>query len=240
MSAPADDNNSTRGVELSELLRRHVRAELAEGVRSCIPAVVTRFDASQQQADCKPLIRDFHRDEDGALVAASVPVVPSVPVVFLTAGGFTFTAPIVANETTGLLLFADRSLDAWLAGQGQEVDPGFYTRSNLADAVFLPGLLPFGAAMSVAPPTDHATAGSVTGQRIHFHQGTICVGEETGAQSMFHAEDMLTDASQAINDLGAAVAVIGAIPPSVLSFVARAALPAGVSGSYLSDKAKNQ
>ena len=239
MSAPADDNNSTRGVELSELLRRHVRAELAEGVRSCIPAVVTRFDASQQQADCKPLIRDFHRDEDGALVVASVPVVPSVPVVFLTAGGFTFTAPIVANETTGLLLFADRSLDAWLAGQGQEVDPGFYTRSNLADAVFLPGLLPFGAAMSVAPPTDHATAGSVTGQRIHFRQGAICVGEETGSQAMLHAETMLSDLSQSINELATGLAVIGVPTPNCTTFVAKAALPAGDAG-YLSDKAKNR
>lgn len=180
--ALSDDNNSTRGVTTPELLRRLVQNAFAEWAHSMIPARVVRFDASTQQADVLPLIKDFWRDETGALVVGSVPVVTCVPVQFLTAGGFTFTVPIQAGDsgTTGSLIFSERSLDAWLAGTGQEVDPGFYTRFNLTDAVFMPGLLPFGAPMSVAPPTDHATAGSVAGKRIHMHDSTIIIGEGSG------------------------------------------------------------
>jgi len=103
---------------------------------------------------------------------------------FLTAGGFTFTVPIVAGETTGALLFAERSLDRWLAGRGSVVDPEIYTRFNQTDAIFLPGLLPFGNPMDPAPPTDHATAGSITGKRIHFRQNTICIGDESGSKKI--------------------------------------------------------
>lgn len=116
-------------------------------------------------------------------MTVSVPVVSGVPVMFLTAGGFTFTVPIMEGETTGLLLFSDRSMDRWLSGSGQEVvDPELYTRSAMTDGVFIPGLLSFGNAMSSAPPTDHATAGSVTGPRVHFRDSTITIGDESGAQ----------------------------------------------------------
>lgn len=194
------DNDSTRNPELSEVIWRHVRAELAEGMHTMIVARVERYDASKQQVDCKPLIRDFHRDESGALVVDSVPVVTSVPVCFFTAGGFTFTLPIVAGETTGMLLFAERSLDRWLSGSGGEVDPRLYQRFSLSDAVFMPGVLSFGAPMSGnnAPPTDHATAGSVTGKRIHFRESTITIGDEAGSKAIgLHGDSVAATATQA-------------------------------------------
>lgn len=51
-----DDDELTRGVIFSEVLARHIRAALAERVRSCIPARVEKFDASTQKANVKPLI----------------------------------------------------------------------------------------------------------------------------------------------------------------------------------------
>ncbi len=206
MATLEDDDEPTRGVVLPELIDRHVRAALAERVRHMVPARVVKYNATKQSADCKPLIGDFHRGEDGALVTASVPIITSVPVVFLTAGGFTFTVPIAAgdNGTVGMLMFADRSLDRWLSGAGQEVvDPELYHRNALTDAVFVPGLLPFGAPMNPAPPTDHATAGSVSGKRIHFRDNTITIGDESGSDFIALAQkvsDQLTILKNAISN----------------------------------------
>lgn len=188
MTAINDDDDPTRGVELSDYIDRAIRAALSERVRSMIPARVAKLhldgDGNLISVDCKPLVGDFHRDETGALVTRSVPIINNVPVQFMTGGGFTFTVPIVAGAsgTLGALFFSDRSMDRWLSGQGQEVtDPEIYTRSALTDAVFFPGLLPFGAPMDPAAPVDHATAGSIAGKRIHFRDGVICAGDEAGS-----------------------------------------------------------
>jgi hypothetical protein len=202
----ADDGEAARGVTLPELIERHIRAAIAEQTRTWLPARVVRFDADKQQADCKVLIADFHRDETGKLTTSSVPVITNVPVWFLTAGGFTFTVPIKAGQdgTLGMLIFADRSMDRWLSGNGKEVgDPELYSRHNLTDAVFLAGVLPFGAPMGTAPPTDHATAGSVSGARIHFRDSTICIGDESGSDFLALAQkvsDQLTILKNAITN----------------------------------------
>src|SRR5690348_17899352 len=89
--ATEDDDTLTRGNPLSAMIDQKIRAALAERVRSSEPARVVKYDADKQKADVKILVGDFYRDETGALVTSSVPVVPSVPVWSLTAGGFTFT-----------------------------------------------------------------------------------------------------------------------------------------------------
>lgn len=184
-------DENTRGVTAQQLQQRLLRSILAEWVHSAIPARVQRVtvnDDGQTMVDVQVLVKDFHRNESGALVVESVPVICNVPVMFLTAGGFTFTVPIRESTgrggTTGLLIFAERSLDRWLAGAGQEVDPELYSRFSITDAVFIPGLLPFGAVGGPDAPTDHATAGSIQGVRIHFRDGTICIGDEAGSKKI--------------------------------------------------------
>ena len=56
---------------------------------------------------------------------------------FPGAGGYRITFP-VAEGDTGLLLFAESSLDKWLVSGGT-VDPEDDRRHDLTDAVFLPG-----------------------------------------------------------------------------------------------------
>jgi len=199
-----DDNDSSRGVTTPELHERLVRALLAEGVHTMIPASVHRYDADKQECDAQPLVHDFHRNREGALVAERMPLVTHAPVVMLTAGGFTFTVPIVAG-TTGFLLFSERSLDRWLSGDGaQSVDPELYHRFGVSDAIFVPGLLSFGGPMAVAPPTDHATAGAISGPRIHFRTNLICIGDESGSKKLVLDGDSLT-ASAALKTWAAAV-----------------------------------
>lgn len=177
-------DDPVRGPSLPFTIEQHQRALLAS-LRTFIVGRVVRYDADQQLVDVQPLVKDWSIDEEGERVIESFPVITNCGVQFLTAGGFTFTVPIVANPqtgTTGSLWFAERSLDRWFTGTGAEVDPELYLRFDKSSAIFMPGVLPFGAPMSVAPPTDHATAGSITGCRVHFRDSTIIIGDEAGAQ----------------------------------------------------------
>jgi len=234
----ADDNESTRGVTTPELLQRAARAIIAEAVRSMIPGRVVRAEVNangQQVVDVLPLVNDFHRDETGALVVTPLPVIASVPVVFLSAGGFTFTVPVQAGKadgTTGALFFSQLSLDRWLASTtGAQVDPELYTRFNLADAIFIPGLQPFGMAGGPNPPTDHATAGSVSGKRIHFRDNVICIGDESGSKKLVLDGDAAT-AKTALGtwaqQVEAAITTLGGVAPAP-TFAAGAGLSGGLA-----------
>lgn len=57
--------------------------------------------------------------------------------------GYSIKLPIAVGDT-GYLIFSDRSLDAWLAGGGGIVDPQDARHHDLTDAIFVPGLVPFG------------------------------------------------------------------------------------------------
>lgn len=179
---------SERAPATAEVNRRAVLAELGQ-LRVAIPAVVTKWDASKQLADCKPLVKDFATDEEDQRVAESVPVVSSCPVVFPGGKLFRLTFPIsdgnlviggsTVPATTGLLVFSERSIDRWLSGQGDEVDPEFDHRHHLADAIFFPGLNTSANPLGDVP-TDHCTLGVDGGLQIHFRKDVIAIGDEAG------------------------------------------------------------
>ncbi len=104
-------------------------------------------------------------DEEGERQVQSIAVIPNVPVMFLGAGEFRITCPISdgskTRATSGALFFAERSLDQWLTGNGSEVDPIVDHTFDITDAVFYPGLNPFGSPW-VECPTDRMTLGSDT------------------------------------------------------------------------------
>jgi hypothetical protein len=104
----------------------------------------------------------------------SFPVVPGVPVQFLGAGGFRITCPISDGtggnaSTTGTLFFSHRSLDKWLTGTGGEVDPEFDHDHALGDAIFIPGLMPFGAPWQSCP-TDKMSKEVTPERGVHWLQ----------------------------------------------------------------------
>jgi hypothetical protein len=179
---------SDRLVTLGDLVDQAVAAGLRD-IYKLIPAKVVKYDASTQKVDCKILIKNITRGEEDDREVMSAPVVPNVPVEFLGAGGFRITCPIsdgtlqidgqTVKATTGCLQFSHRSLDKWLSGDGSEVDPEFDHDHALGDAVFRPGLMPFGAPWGSCP-TDHMTMGSDAGVQIHFHNQTIAAGDEAG------------------------------------------------------------
>lgn len=176
----------------------------ARNLYTCIPAKVVKWDSSKQRADCQILVKNVTEGEEGDREVASWPVIPGVPVQFLGAGGFRITCPISdggsSAATTGTLFFSHRSLDKWLTGSGDEVDPELDHDHGLTDAIFIPGLMPFGAAWS-SFPDDQMTVGSDSGVQIHLTDDLITIGDESGSEKMLLAETLLADFKSAVTTL---------------------------------------
>ena len=107
--------------------------------------------------------------------------------------------------------------DQITAPWGEIVDPEIDHGFALHDGIFVPGLHPFGAPLGSCP-TDHATLGHDSGVQIHFHKGTIAIGDESGNAFIARADkddDNWTKLKTAIqswtpvaNDGGAALKTI--------------------------------
>lgn len=179
-------NSSERAPSLSEVMRRHIEAHMAQ-VRTCIPAVVTAYDAGTQKVSVKPLVRQAFLDEEDERQTESVPVIAGVPLMFPGAGPFRVTFPISDGNlqidgntipaTTGTLFFTERSIDVWLSGSGSEVDPEIDRMHDISDGIFVAGLNPFGAALSDVP-TDRMTVGYDGGVQAHFHSSVMKLGDD--------------------------------------------------------------
>ena len=172
-----------RPTTLQDLLSKF-RESMAAQIHTALPGKIVRYDSSAQKADVQPLIKDRYVDEAGALQVRTLPVIPAVPVQFPGAGGYRITFP-VAEGDTGLLLFAESSLDKWLVSGGT-VDPEDDRRHDLTDAVFLPGLRDFGHALASAP-TDRATFGKDDGLQIHISPSLVTVGSNSPADLEYAA-----------------------------------------------------
>lgn len=184
----------------------------ARDLRVLAPAKVVKWDADKQRADCQVLVKDVARGEDDSRQPASVPVVTGVPVQFMTDGYFSITCPIsdgsliingtMVKATTGSLIFAHRSLDKWLSGDGAEVDPELDHDHGENDAVFVPGLRPFGAPLaSVAQDSMSLGVDGNDGLRIHVFGDHGTLGDDLQAQFMFLAETLLGDVKSAVTTL---------------------------------------
>lgn len=166
-----------RTYTLGGVIKEGISRALAEVHTACAGRIV-RYDAAKQLADVKPLVQITYYDESGAAVTESLPVVPNVPVVFPGAGGFRITFPVKADDQTGdtvLLVFAEGSIDRWLASGGNDVDPQDERRFHLSDGIAILGLRDFAHALKAAP-TDRMTVGDDAGLQMHIDGTSIRIG----------------------------------------------------------------
>lgn len=213
-------DSSERRPDISEVIRRSIDGRLSS-VHTAIPAVICSWNADKQRASCKVLVKQPYFDEEGIRQVESIAVIPGVPVQFMGAGGFRMTCPISDGNlviegnkikaTTGTLFFTERSLDRWLSGIGAEVDPDIDHMFDMTDAIFIAGLNPFGAPLSSCP-TDHMTLGADAGVQIHFHNGTIACGDESGNDFVALAQKVL-DNFNALKDHFSAIEGVLTGPP---------------------------
>ena len=109
-----------------------IRASLVN-VHVAQPGVVLSFDPASQTATVVPALR---RNLNG--VVSEVSALTGVPVMFPRCKDFAVTFPIQAGDAV-LLVFADRSLDNYLGGDGDSADPQDTRLHDLSDAIAIPG-----------------------------------------------------------------------------------------------------
>lgn len=167
-----------RAPEPAEVIRRALEARIAQ-VHVSLPVRVETYDSATQKVSCKPLVMSYYRDENDERQAESLPIINGVPVAFPQGGGYSLTFPIQPGDI-GMVIWSELSMDRWLSGTGQEVDPGIDHRNALADGVYVPGVRPFGSPLA-GVPADHAALGQTNGVRVHLRESTICIGDEDGS-----------------------------------------------------------
>jgi hypothetical protein len=130
---------------LAQILREAITAHLYD-LHVCLPARVEKYDASKQKATIKPLLKKRYKQEDKD---TELPVITDVPVQWPSAaGGSSYLHLPLAKGDLGMAIFCERSIDAWLQGKGQMVAPNDPRHHHLSDAVFVPGVRPFGASLN--------------------------------------------------------------------------------------------
>ena len=130
---------------LGQILRDAIVSQLYD-VHVCLPARIEKYVPERQKADCKPLLTRRYSAEQRD---TELPVITDVPVQWPAAGGGAayLHLPLKKGDL-GMLVFCERSLDAWLQGSGQIVSPADPRHHHLSDAIFIPGVRPFGAALA--------------------------------------------------------------------------------------------
>jgi hypothetical protein len=175
---------------MAEVLDAAIDTRLLE-LHTALPGRIESYDGSTQKANIKPLVKQAYTDEEDTRRVASIPVIPSVPVLFPGGGGYRVTFPVAAGDFC-LLVVSESSMDRWLSGSGGEVDPEIDQHHALQDAVAIVGIKPFGAPWSSAP-TDEATIGKDDGVQIHMESGTITIGDKAGSEFIALASKVATE-----------------------------------------------
>ena len=114
--------------ELVFLLRR----EISSYINCCVPGIVTAFDADTQTVSVQPALMARFGEE-----AVHLPLLQKVPVVFPSAGGYSFLAVPQAGDEC-LVVFADGAIDRWMA-TGQESVPPAERQHDLSDGFAILG-----------------------------------------------------------------------------------------------------
>lgn len=124
------------GDNLTDVLGRAIRNRMAE-LNTAMPAQIVSYDYRTQKAQVKPTVNRLFADGK----TQAYPVINNVPVIFPRSGGASMTFPVKPGDTV-LLIFASRSVDAWI-NQGGTVDQNDTRMHSLNDAIAIPGLIPF-------------------------------------------------------------------------------------------------
>ncbi len=197
-----------------------------EGLYTGMPGIVARYDRKTQTADIQPAIMQAHRDDTDERIAEAMPVIQSVPVVFLSGGGMRVTFPIKPGDTCWLM-FSNSSIDRWKA-QGGVVDPADDQRHHPQDAVALVGLRSRKGVLrgvdNSGAPADTLSIGNDDGPTIEIDDDSVNIGAATGTQPTIMAtayraaeNTYLSAIVAAIGAVNAYAAAVGVVVPSTVA-----------------------
>lgn len=127
---------SQRTPSFIEVLQEIITARLYE-LHTSIPGKVVSYDYDKNLAVVQPALMRKYKTMNSAV---ELPTISNVPVMFQRFDEAFIRFPVKAGDT-GMISFSERSLDLWLV-QGGMIDPNDSRSHALADAVFIPGLVP--------------------------------------------------------------------------------------------------
>lgn len=123
-------------LEWAELLQRVLDARAAE-ILTAIPGVIVSYDSTKQAADILPVVRRALTDENDKIVHEDLPIVPNVPILFPSGGGYSVTWPLVKGDPVDLIV-QTYAFAQWR--QANEVsDPGDLRLHSLGNCMAIPG-----------------------------------------------------------------------------------------------------
>lgn len=184
---------STRSPTMEEVLRTAIEYFL-EDTHVALPGRVEVYDASKQKVDVKPLIKRRIGTEEGEELLEELPIITDVPVIFPRSSTFFITFPIAAGDHV-MLVFNERSIDKFVAGQGEDTDPDDFRMHDLSDAVAYPGFYPDVKALTDAD-SENMVLGLTNGVQIHIKPGgEIHLGSKDAADALALASKVDADLS---------------------------------------------
>ena len=115
---------------LEKVIQTAIDSAIKE-IHTCLPAVVTKVNYSEQLIDAQITIQ---RKMAGELV--NLPLLVNVPVRYWRSKTFSITFPIEVNDHV-LIIFSERSIDTWLTEGGIQ-NPFDVRKFSLSDAFAIP------------------------------------------------------------------------------------------------------
>lgn len=135
------------------------------GIWTALPGIVQAVDFTKMVCEVQPAIQATIEDQNGILTAVNLPKLINVPIVFPSAGGFTFTLPLKINDEV-LVIWACRCIDAWWQSGGFENQAMEARMHDLSDGFAIPG----------PKSLPHVLSGiSTTGAQLRNDAGTTYV-----------------------------------------------------------------
>ncbi|HPQ71530.1 MAG TPA: Gp138 family membrane-puncturing spike protein [bacterium] len=186
------------------------------GVHTAMPGLVTKYDAARQWANVQPCVM-YKTDEDDDAVA--MPELKNIPVVFPRTATTYLTLPVAKGDHV-LLVFAERSIDDWLAGKADEapVEPFDPRIHDFNDAFAVVGVFPVSVALEendedvrLGRQDDSAQANiriRPNGDIVLETNGTILLGSESASNAIVPQPALATWVSELLQYLSDMATVV--------------------------------
>lgn len=186
-----------REPQFADSMRQFVDGML-DDLHVAMPGFIDRIDltVSPPLADIVPVPIRVFLDEDGVSESPQpYPIITDVPISFPRGGGAFMSFPLKKGDPV-LLVFCQRSLDAWIDSDGQtQLDPQDSRRHHISDAIALVGLSPAGNSLPALSADDLV---------IGLEDGTFEMHVEPGGDMWMKTPKVMLGANNAAKALALA------------------------------------